>query len=471
MRELHTSVMLLGAGGGGFGACWELTRRGIPVVIADKNPGFGGTAVYGGVCCWEPGVSLEGVHRPLAEKLLRSGGGQVQKTVPNYKLFCEEMGYADPHALCPDYPWGLSVPCEAAYDSTLKRCRQFRSSYIDCTRFMMDEDALGAAMAEMIAENGPYCTTMFGFEYCGCETDGRTVTAVLLKNGSETLRVTAEYFLDCSGGIVLAQDAGCRCVLGSDDGDPDGINGVSMVFRVSQNAQNALPEPDADWLAAMAARDADWERERMRRVVSCFNLYPNGDINVNMLPTLTGGEWYRLGAGAPAVGTARVWRYWRYMQAEKGLADRHIVKIFVPGIREGLRLAGRKVLTLEDITAPFAVDEHTIAIADHALDTHGLKNRPIGELEHPYAIPLDCTRPIEYDNLFVVCRGASFTHTVASSARLTRTMMSMGEGVAKYIVNTLAYSRRSHGGRNPANFMAMPPFSKKKSTMQKNPHR
>ena len=40
---------------------------------------------------------------------------------------------------------------------------------------------------------------------------------------------------------------------------------------------------------------------------------------------------------------------------------------------------------------------------------------------------------IEFDNLFAACRGASFTHIAASSARLTRTMLSLGEGVGEYI--------------------------------------
>lgn len=437
MRRLNTKVMILGAGGGGFGACYELTRRGIPVVIADRNPGFGGNAVYSGVSCWEPGVSLEGVHRILAARLMQTGGGQVQRTVPNYKLFCEDMGYADPHALCPDYPWGLSVACEDDYESTLKRCRQFCASPHEWRRFMTDEDALGTEMAALIAENGTYCTALFGYRFAGCETAAGKITAVLLENGTETVQVSAEYFLDCTGSIVLVRNAGCRCTIGGDDGDPNAINGVSMVFRVSKNTSIALSDPDPAWLERIAAHDTAWELETMRRAVSCFNVYPNGDINVNMLPTLTGAEWRALGETAPAVGIARVWRYWRYMQAEKGLADRHIVKIFSPGIREDWRLVGRRVLTLEDITADFAIREDTIAIADHALDTHGLKNAVPGELAHPYAIPLDCTRPVEYDNLFVVCRGASFSHTAASSARLTRTMMSMGEGVAAHLAKVL----------------------------------
>ena len=95
MRRLNTKVMILGAGGGGFGACHELTRRGIPVVIADRNPGFGGNAVYSGVSCWEPGVSLEGVHRILAARLMRAGSGQVQrvhKGINQSNLFLLALG-------------------------------------------------------------------------------------------------------------------------------------------------------------------------------------------------------------------------------------------------------------------------------------------------------------------------------------------------------------------------------------------
>jgi hypothetical protein len=43
----------------------------------------------------------------------------------------------------------------------------------------------------------------------------------------------------------------------------------------------------------------------------------------------------------------------------------------------------------------------------------------------------------EFDNLFVACRGASFTHIAASSSRLSRTMISMGEGVGEYISEKL----------------------------------
>lgn len=152
---------------------------------------------------------------------------------------------------------------------------------------------------------------------------------------------------------------------------------------------------------------------------------------------MTGEEWFRFGEDAVRIGHSRVWSYWRYISDTYGLEDYKITKIFSAGIREDYRLRGRRILTYEDISAPFDENAEYIAIADHALDSHGVAGKHIGELEHPYGIPLDCTRPKEFDNLFVACRGASFSRTVASSARLTRTMISMGEGVAEYISSQL----------------------------------
>jgi hypothetical protein len=49
------------------------------------------------------------------------------------------------------------------------------------------------------------------------------------------------------------------------------------------------------------------------------------------------------------------------------------------------------------------------------------------ELKVGYGIPFRCLMPLEYDNLLVACRGASFSHIAASSCRLSRTMMVLGE--------------------------------------------
>ncbi len=424
MQILNTRVMVLGAGAGGFGAAYVLSHCGIPTVVVDKNSGFGGTAVFGGVSCFEPGVSLGGVHTVLAEMLLNCGGGEVQKTVPSQMLFNENDPINNERPL-PPYPWGLSVKVDEDYEETLKRCLKFRSGYGECRRFMTDGEALSRVMHSLI--NNEHCKTLFGYEYMCCESENGNITSVTVCRGDEKIKICADYFIDCSGSIVLARDAGCEYTFGDANGNISGINGVSFVFRVSKRrdavavAREELPE------------DTAWVQNRMRMVSSCFNTYPNGDINVNMLPTLTGEEWFTFGKDAVNIGKSRVFSYWEYMQKTFRLEEYKIIQLFEPAVREDYRLIGRRVLTLEDIKAPMAENGDYIAIADHSIDIHGVKDAVSGELEHPYGIPLDCARAKEFENLFVACRGASFTHTAASSARLTRTMMSMGEGVAKYI--------------------------------------
>src|SRR5690606_984513 len=82
--------------------------------------------------------------------------------------------------------------------------------------------------------------------------------------------------------------------------------------------------------------------------------------------------------------------------------------------------------------------DELIAFGDHAADTHGRSNvrgPKLSEVDQPYGVPYSCLLPNEYDNLIVASRGASFSHIGASSCRLSRTMMALGEaaGVASGI--------------------------------------
>ncbi len=61
------------------------------------------------------------------------------------------------------------------------------------------------------------------------------------------------------------------------------------------------------------------------------------------------------------------------------------------------------------------------------MDTHGSHGRPCGELREPYGVPFRCLVPRGFGNLLVACRGAGFSALAASSCRLTRTMMQLGQ--------------------------------------------
>lgn len=431
MKTLKTDVFVLGAGASGFGACYTLAKNKVHCIAADINPGFGGNAVYSGVCCFEPGVSQEGIHEKLAEILLKNGGGEVQKSVPSNRLFCDEMfveSFSEP-LISEGTRWGLSVASGDGYETTLKRCQSLSPDPLNWRRFMTDDEVLGEAMDGLVAENSEYFTGLFGYSYLSCKKENGKIISVTVTNGEEKIEINAKYFLDCTGSIVLARDAGCEYVLGN-NGDTSTINGATLVFRVTKDKSKKI--------SLTATEDVSvWAQTVMKRVVSCFNMYPNGDINVNMLPTISGAELIEFGDKAYDIALSRVIKYWEYLQCEKGLKDYEICKIFRLGIREDYRLIGKHVLSLDDILAGIVDGKDYIAIADHPLDSHRVEGGSLKELPHPYGIPLECTEPKEFDNMFVVCRGSSFSHVVASSARLTRTMISMGEGVAKHICSKI----------------------------------
>lgn len=268
MEHIKAQAVVCG-GSGGFAAAYTLAKGGINVILIEKNKGIGGTSVFAGVNCWEPGVSIGKVHRELFSALSKiPDAAAVSKTVPNSRLF---------------YP-----------------------------------------------ESEPY----------------------------------------------------------------------------------------------------------PHNTVSCFNLYPNGEINVNMLPTVKGSDYIKLKASADEVCRRLVYSYWNRLQNDYGMSGYKFMYLFpMPGIRESYRLKGRYVLTENDLLTGFehqARRDEIISLANHARDTHG--SGGCNELENPYGIPFSCMLPKEYDNLYVCCRGASFSHIAASSARLSRTMLSLGEAAAHAVI-------------------------------------
>jgi hypothetical protein len=99
------------------------------------------------------------------------------------------------------------------------------------------------------------------------------------------------------------------------------------------------------------------------------------------------------------------------------------------GIRETQRIVGEYVLVEQDLRAGIRSQTHNdiICLADHAMDTHGSHAHGIGELEEPYGVPYRCLIPKGTDNLLIACRAASFSSLAASSCRLSRTMMQLGQ--------------------------------------------
>ncbi len=435
--EKYTDILIVGGGSAGFGAAWRaLQSRKYRVAVVEPNPGLGGTSTYGGVNCWEPGYGGQGVHRKLAERLMAEGNGFVGKTYG----FCS-----------PETPWGRSGRCDDPYEETL--IRSLRTGP-EQRRFHFEPEAMSAAMLDLLRETDGYgnAELLFGSRAVSVRTDGRKIAEVTAETPDGRQIIRPRLVLDCSGDIVIARAAGCACMAGEDSrrsfGEPDApeeaqssVNGLSLIFRVTPCPPDAIEQIPAEYADVDLT---DWLRalDETNCPASCFNEYPDGDININMLPTLPGEYWLdHSPEEIMHICRARVYAYWNWVQTRKQFTGYRIRKIFaMPGVRESWRLKGRYVLKEQDLKNGYPAElgaGHTVAFSDHPIDIHGKPSKFGMTMFPPYGIPYECMLPAEIDNLLVACRGASFSHIAASSARLSRTMIALGEAAGEAAVQCL----------------------------------
>lgn len=440
---IKAQVCIVGAGAGGIGCAYRLIKHGIKTVVVDKNPDFGGTMVFSGVDGWEPGVSLDGLHRLLYEAMAKEQNGcHIVTQVPNGNLFSSAWeDQWDGNYSFAKYPWALALGSAYRYEDTFKRV-----PYRFSKRLQFEPGALSRAVNAIFASYSEHLVALFGYQYVSCHIGDGKIAGITVSNGDTEEKIFADYFVDATGDIILARDAGCETAFGceghEDYGEPSAnersnrVNGVSFVFRIAKTND----EDHVDKIPSQYRSDASkYNAFRFKDTVSFIVEYPNGDFNVNMLPTMQGDEYFALGENADTVGRAMIWAYWHYLQTEKSMNGFTLKHIYDVGIRESHRLKGKYVLREQDLRAGMLSQPkkgRTVAIADHALDIHGT-NGMCKELMMPYEIPIECTMTNEFSNLFVACRGASFTHIAASSVRLSRTMMSLGEGVGEYLAEQL----------------------------------
>jgi hypothetical protein len=99
------------------------------------------------------------------------------------------------------------------------------------------------------------------------------------------------------------------------------------------------------------------------------------------------------------------------------------------GVRESRRIEGEYVLTEHDLRAGLSGQRHAdiVCLADHSMDTHGAHAHGSGEMAEPYGVPYRTLVPKGLRNLLITSRAASFSSLAASSCRLSRTMIGLGQ--------------------------------------------
>ncbi len=413
---MRCEVLVIGGGSGGIAAALAAARLGAGVLLCEAADGLGGNAVRSLVCSWEPGVGGTGIPwevyarlRTLGAAAIHGSGRHCCADVPGLR----------------EFPGGESVlRPNRRYADTLRRCGAppgpypyaFARQHWHGVSFL--PEVYGHVVADLLHEAG----VEVRLEARAVAVDGLRVS---FANGDT---VEARTLIDATADIHVARLAGCATRLGresaSEWGEPSAgaapeptVNGVSLLYRLTPGEEDLPPAPPCWWASGYP----------LAAVVEL----PGGDRVVNPLPLLSGREWLAMGPQVAAhEARLRADAHWQWLRRMPGGFHGFRRSAVAPaiGVREGPRILAERMLSELDLRAGLAAqpDPDLIALADHAFDTHGDK-AVHGELPAPYGVPFRCLVPRGRRDLLVACRGAGFTAIAASSCRLSRTMMQIGQ--------------------------------------------
>lgn len=429
---MHCDVLVAGGGSGGFGAALAAARGGLSVVLAEAEDCLGGTSTVAGVSAWESGCSGTGFPFELYLRLKRVPGAAAIYGVGRHCCWPDEG----------EYPGGENVLRPGLrYADTLVRYALGPLSYtrredrpLIRRRFngvVFEPDAMSRAMAGMLAETGRVRVLLRTRAVSATTRHGR-ISRVHLSDGTT---LEPGYAVDATGGAALCGLCGAEQFLGEDPRErfsepaaPETsagfLNGVSLLFRVTRKET-----PGVDPLPAGVPAECWW---RPRFPAAHVVPYPDGDLSVNMLPTMEGAEFLTLGhAEALAECRRRVAAFWHHGQTvfPEWRAYRIRSTARALGVRETHRTRCLAMLRQQDLEAGLAAQNlpDTVTIADHGIDLHGARAGSVRPVGSPFGIPYRCLVPCGFRNLLVACRGAGFSSLAAAACRLSRTLMQLGQ--------------------------------------------
>ncbi|MCX7427913.1 MAG: FAD-dependent oxidoreductase [Planctomycetia bacterium] len=401
IEEIKTEVCVIGGGSGGVGAALAAARAGARVLLIESESILGGTSTNAWVHTWEPTAGADGLPREIYERMRQDPLGV---TIADYDRGAPRRG-------------GQGLPFEP-------RTFDF-------------------AVREMLDETGK-CTTLLGTTFCGTRVRGDRLQTVEAWFAAKRLVIEADVFVDCTADGYVSASAGCEYQMGEDPkslySEPSApenaemaLNGLTLCYRITDTGVNQKPYlpkgvkegicprpahivamPNGDHLvnavnmidgnAVLCVQYSELMREAQRRVLEHFHWLQNpGPGDTSHTTRLVRGTGY---------GTWTI----------SGVAPRI-------GVRETRRILGDYVLNENDCQAGVANQKHKdiIAITDHSVDIHGRKGRLYELPNGPYGVPYRCLLPRGVQNLMIASRAASFSHIAASSCRLCRTMMTLGQ--------------------------------------------
>jgi len=371
----EADVAVIGGGIAGVSAACAAARSGARVVLVDRFAVTGGNCTVGGVAafCGET-----------------AGQGEV---------FDEIVHDLEAFGAVADY-----------------------RPYPEADHRLFDHEILAVVLQEMLLRRG--VRLLLHTRFVDAVTrDGRVTEAVLCgKSGPEALR--ARQFVDCTGEAELARAAGLDTTKGRSG---DGMQlPMSMMFFVRHaDGDDAVPQVPEGRFARIGSEDE-------LPMTSIWPAGPGASALKVKIPKFDSTDTESMTAAEIAARRRMmsVLDYYQRVEEKPWLLDHCSPRI---GIREGRRIAGEYVLTVDDLRAGRDFDD-AVARGVYQLDAHkpddDKRTYVLSREERtvpPYQIPLRSLIAAGAGNVAAAGRCVSADQLALSSARVTTTSSMTGQ--------------------------------------------
>lgn len=430
--EMHYDVCIVGGGAGGVSCAYALKNSGLKVVLVEEQPFLGGTHTQGYVSSLVPAPSplfIKDVFFELMEK----------------DQACMSVGEHQP--MSKDDVRGLDW-ARTYYHNPIQYCLAFNPK------------ALSLKYEKDLA---PYVELMMNSSISSAHHENGVVKYITLKNG---ITIYANQFIDCTADDVLLSLCGATLYQGGDannrylteygfteehgaDENYNFCNAVTLMYRVCKGNED-LSGVTADYYnnAAYWFYNSDPDRIYFNSMnyVSGTNsgtdlITLGKDVVYENLVSKMKSHWKTIKNGCMVD---------KFPHPASGYKFDRVAPML--GIRESYRAKCERMLhesdmnsyvNLENIKSATNDLDKIIAVGTYIADLHNdpqISTESLNEINSnigKYGVPYGCIIPKEFKNVLVASRGAGFTHIVASSFRLTRSIMQLGwaAGFATIILN------------------------------------
>ncbi len=394
--RLEVDVLVAGAGVGGISAALGAARQGAKVLLVDAQDRLGGTGVN------SPLGLLCGFHNRRRKEPVNTG--VLQEFHP--------QAYT---------PAGI------------------RSHYSP----VYDHDEL-AANYERLVEAEPTLKVFRSTRVTEASVSGGRITSVMLE-GQHCGTVQAKVFIDSTADGNLSALAGAGFQKGREE--DSAMQPATLTFILTDIDWSQF-DPDDPWLVCdTRARLEDvWKQlgpyftelheqggtDNARKDVLCFQLPDGKRLAFNQTRLLgvdpTDEEAVRV---ATETGHRQIHEFFSAVSRHPALEHARIESISpMLGIREGRRVIGDYILTMEDCLGEARFDD-MVAACNYDLDIHNPKGdgavmKPIPNSGY-YHIPWRCLYSADLSNLALASRCISGTHEAHSSYRVMCPLGSIGQ--------------------------------------------